>query len=219
MDRVTPQLGLRERKKQQTRQLIADAARRLFVERGFDNVSVIEIARTADVAEKTVYNYFPTKEDLVYSGMEAFEAQLLEAIRERKPGQSVLAAFGRFVGNPRGLLAENDPDAAERLAQVTRMITESPALLAREQQVLARYTAALAALIAEETGAGADDIEPWVAANAMMGVHRTLLDYTRRRIVAGARNPRLVRDVRAQADKALTLLEHGLDRYAVKREQ
>jgi AcrR family transcriptional regulator len=215
---MNEQLGLRERKKQQTRQLIADASRGLFAERGFDGVTVAEIARAADVAEKTVFNYFPTKEDLVYRGMETFEAQLLEAIRERKPGESVLTAFGRFVGKPRGLLGEKDRDAVERLAQVTRMITESPALLAREQQIFARYTASLATLIAAETGAGADDIEPWVAANAMMGVHRALLDYARRRIVAGARNPRVARDVRAQAKHALTLLEHGLDGYAVKRD-
>jgi AcrR family transcriptional regulator len=219
MDGMDPQLGLRERKKQQTRQLIADTARGLFAERGFDNVTVAEIARTADVAEKTVFNYFPTKEDLVYSGMETFEAQLLEAIREREPGETVLAAFGRFIGKPRGLLAEKDADAAEHLASITRVIAESPALLAREQQILTRYTSSLATLIAEDTGSGADDIEPWVAANAMMGVHRTLLDYARRRIVAGARNPRLVRDVRAQAKRALTLLEHGLGRYAVKRDQ
>jgi AcrR family transcriptional regulator len=218
MDRVNPQLGLRERKKQQTRQLIADTARGLFAERGFDGVTVAEIARAADVAEKTVFNYFPTKEDLVYSAMETFEAQLLEAIRERKPGESVLAAFGRFVGKPRGLLAEKDADTVEHLARVTRVIAESPALLAREQQIFTRYTASLATLIAEETGAGADDIEPWVAANAMMGVHRTLLDYTRRRIVAGARNPRLVRDFRAQAKRALTQLEHGLGRYGVERD-
>jgi AcrR family transcriptional regulator len=210
-------LGLRERKKRRTRQLIADTARRLFAERGFDGVTVAEIARAADVAEKTVFNYFPLKEDLVYSGMEYFEAQLLEAISERPPGESVLTAFGRFVSNPRGLLAETDPDAVERLAQLTRTITESPALAAREQQIFERYTASLAALIAAETGAGADDIEPWVAANAMMGVHRALLDYARKRIVTGAPTPRIARDVRARAIQALQLLEHGLDRYAVKR--
>ena len=55
------QLGLRERKKQQARELIAETARRLFVERGFEGVTVAEIAREADVAEKTVFNYFPTK--------------------------------------------------------------------------------------------------------------------------------------------------------------
>src|SRR5215211_2138811 len=96
--------GLRERKKQQTRQAIADTACRLFSERGFDAVTVAEIARAVDVAEKTVFNYFPTKEDLFYSRLEAFEEELLSAIREREPGESALAAFRRFMLQPRGLL-------------------------------------------------------------------------------------------------------------------
>src|SRR5215218_6840751 len=124
---MTSELGLRERKKQRTRELIGEAARRLFMRRGFDAVTVAEIARAADVAEKTVFNYFPTKEDLVYWRLESFEEELLEAIREREPGESVLTAFGRFVLQRRGLLAEQDPAAIERLIAITRMITESPA--------------------------------------------------------------------------------------------
>src|SRR5919198_2957348 len=89
--------GLRERKKQQTRSAIAAAAMELFGERGFDAVSVAEVARAADVSVATVFNYFPTKEDLVYDRMEAFEEALLAAIRERAAGESVLAAFGRFI--------------------------------------------------------------------------------------------------------------------------
>jgi len=208
--------GLRERKKQQTRRLIADTARRLFAERSFDDVTVAEVARAAEVAEATVFNYFPSKEDLFYSGLEAFEEALLSAVRERQPGESVLAAFGRFVLEPRGLLAAED-DAVEHLAGITRVITESPALLAREQRIFAGYTDSLAALIAEETRARADAIEPWVAANALMGVHRALVHYARRQVVAGTRNPRLARQVRAQGRQALAALERGLGDYAVKR--
>src|ERR671933_788512 len=101
MDMAT---GLRERKKAQTRELIAETARRLFTERGFERVSVAEIARTADVSEKTVFNYFPTKEDLVYWRLESFEQELLDTVRSRAPGESALAAFIRFVGQPRGML-------------------------------------------------------------------------------------------------------------------
>jgi hypothetical protein len=71
---------------------------------------------------------FPSKEDLVYSRMESFEEELLNAIREREPGESVLAAFARFVRTPRGLLATPDPPAREQLAALTRMIEESRAL-------------------------------------------------------------------------------------------
>jgi AcrR family transcriptional regulator len=208
--------GLRERKKQQTRELIAETARRLFGERGFERVSVAEIARVADVSEKTVFNYFATKEDLVYWRLESFETELLETIRSRAPGESVLSAFGRFATRPRGLLGKYDPEAREQLAALTRMIIESPSLLAREQQIFAGYTASLAALIAEETGAAADDVHPWVVANTLMGVHRRLIDFTRTRIVAGERHPRLARDVLAQAEEALALLERGLGDYAVK---
>ena len=211
-----PQTGLRERKKQQTRQHIAETARRLFGERGFDRVTVAEISRAADVSEQTVFNYFPTKEDLVYWQLGAFEDELLSTIRERRPGESALAAFGRFILAQRGLLGRQDPEARERLAMLTRTITESPALLAREQQIFARYTDSLAALLADELGAKAGDARPWVAANAMMGAHRAIVAHARRRIVEGARHPALAREVRARAEEALALLEQGLGDFAVR---
>ena len=76
--------ALRERKKQQTRQQIYEAARGLFEQKGFDRVSVAEIARAANVSEVTVFNYFPTKEDLFYGGMEFFEEQLVDAVRSAR---------------------------------------------------------------------------------------------------------------------------------------
>ncbi len=164
--------GLRERKKLQTRQLIAEAARRLFAERGFAAVTVA--------------------------------------------GESLVAAFGRFVLEPRGLLAAEDPETVEWLAAIARVIEESPALLAREQRIFAGYTDSLAALLAEETHADAGDVSPWVAANALMGVHRALVAHTRRAILAGARNPQLARRVRTQARRALALLERGLGDYATR---
>lgn len=208
--------GLRERKKQRTRRQIAEVARTLFGARGFDEVTVAEVAAAAEVSEATVFNYFPTKEDLFYSGLEAFEEALLDAIRARAPGESALAAFGRFITEPRGLLASTDPEATERQVAMTRVIEESPALLAREQRILAGFTDSLAELLREETGAGGDEIEPWVAANAMIGVHRALLGYARAQVLAGTRNPLLARRVRAQAKRALARLETGLNDYATR---
>src|SRR5215211_1455491 len=121
------ELGLRELKKARTRHAIQEAAWRLFAERGFEAVTVKEIARVAEVAEKTVFNYFPTKEDLVFGGMQAFEDQVLEAVREREAGASALDAFVTFVAQPRHLLAERGPAesrvASERLRVGLRMIT------------------------------------------------------------------------------------------------
>ena len=217
IDEDVPQpTGLRERKKQQTRQLIAETARRLFSERGFERVTVAEIARAADVSEKTVFNYFATKEDLVYWRFEAFEAQLLAAIRERERGESVLAGFRRFLLAQRGLLGQADPGAREELEALTRMITESPALLRREGEVIAGYTAALAGLIAEETGAAADDIEPRVVAAALMAAQRELVAQTRASVAAGLRGPALVRRVKSEGARAFDRLEAGLRDYDVK---
>lgn len=208
--------GLRERKKLRTRLLIAETARRLFAERGFEAVSVAEIAREAEVSEATVFNYFPTKEDIFYSRLEAFEEELLASIRDRGPGESVLEAFGRFLTTPRGLLAARDPEQVEYLAAITRVIVDSPALLAREQQIYADYTDALAAFLATDTGASAEDIEPWVVARALIGLHQAAVDYSRRQILAGTRNPTLARQVRRQTRTALDLLSVGLDRYGVR---
>jgi AcrR family transcriptional regulator len=208
--------GLRERKKQQTREAIAETARSLFVERGFENVRVAEIARAADVSEKTVFNYFPTKEDLVFWRLEAFGAEILDALRERGPGESALAAFRRFVLTPRGLIDESDPAARELLLGITRMITSSPALVAREQQVFLAFTDSLARLLAGETGAQPGDIEPWVAANAMMGVHRALVRLSRERVLAGATPNELQAELTAAGERALNALETGLGGYAVR---
>ncbi|MGN6169242.1 MAG: TetR/AcrR family transcriptional regulator [Solirubrobacteraceae bacterium] len=213
---MATELGLRERKKQRTRQLIADTARRLFAERGFDAVPVSEIAREAEVSEATVFNYFPTKEDLFYSRLEAFEEDLLQSIRDRLPGESVLEAFGRFVALPRGLLAARDPVQVEYLAAITRVITQSPALLAREQQIYAKYIDALAELLATETGARRGDLQPRLVARTLIGLHQALVDYSRREILAGTRNPTLARRVRRQAQQAIELLSKGLANYGTR---
>ena len=106
---MTP--GLRERKKQRTREQIAEAARELFTEHGFDRVTVAQVARAAEVSEQTVFNYFATKEDLVYWRLGTFEEELLATIREHAAGESVLAAFRRFLLAQGGLLGRHDADA------------------------------------------------------------------------------------------------------------
>ena len=213
------ELGLRQRKKQQTRQLIADTAWRLFADRGFERVTVAEIAREAQVAVATVFNYFPTKEDLFFYRLEAFGAQLVEAVGERPIGEPALAAFRRALLESGGLLAlaeAGDHQALERLRTVNRVIAASPALQAREQLAMARNADALAALLAADTGAPADDLGPQVAANALIGVQRALVDHTRRRVLADEEPARLAADLRGLAERSFALLERGLGDYAPK---
>jgi AcrR family transcriptional regulator len=202
--------GLRERKKQQTRQSIAATAFQLFAEHGFERVTVAEIARRTSVSEATVFNYFPVKEDLVYSRMRTFEAQLVEAVRNRRPGESVIAAFRACLVAPRGLMASADADADETLQTLARIIAQSPALLARERQIYEEATQSLARVIAQQTSAAPGDIEPWVVANALIGVHRALVSYTRDRLLAGASTRTLARLVRTRAGQVLTVLDGGL---------
>jgi AcrR family transcriptional regulator len=207
---TTTEMGLRERKKQRTRQQIAETARRLFLERGFDDVPVAEIARAAEVSEATVFNYFPTKEDLVFNRMEDFEQELLDSIRDRAEGESITEAFGRFVLRPRGFLASDDPAATEGMRAAARLITGSPALLAREREILDRYTDTLAVLLAQELRMPADDPEPWIMANALIGVHRALIAYTHRQALAEVPNRRIARNVVRHGKRALAALEQGL---------
>jgi AcrR family transcriptional regulator len=213
------ELGLRELKKKETRQLLRETAVQLFSERGFEQVPVSEIARVAQVSAATVFNYFPTKEDLVYSAFEEFQERMLAAVRERPAGESALEAFSRFILEPRGFFAISDEKTARRMMKVARLIADSPALLAREQQIHARYIDSLAELLASETKARANDLRPRVAANAMLGVHRFLIAYVRERLAEDGLVDRqkLWRDVRRRGELAISLLGDGLADYAPKR--
>ncbi len=194
--------GLRERKKQQTRELIAEAGRRLFAQRGFDAVTVAEVAQAANVSEVTVFNYFPTKEDLFYGGMRFFEEKLLAAVRERAPGESVLDAFRRPVLD--GLKRLGGDEAPLVIATAGNLISASPALEAHEREIVARYTRLLADELAQEFGGKPGDVEAAAIAGALMGVQRALVVYVRSSILAGRRGPKLVADARSQVSRVST---------------
>ena len=206
--------SLRERKKQETRRLIAETAHRLFVERGFDAVTVADVASEADVSAGTVFNYFPAKEDLFYAQMEIFEAALIQAVRERPRGTSALAAFRDLVLRRTDQIATTERAAV--IATAARIVSSSPALQAREREVVAQYTDELAALLREETRASAT-IEPWAVANALMGVQRALVAHVREEVLAGRRGSKLVAETKAQGRRTFARLETGLGDYAVKR--
>ncbi|SFF81625.1 DNA-binding transcriptional regulator, AcrR family [Blastococcus tunisiensis] len=207
--------GVREQKRQETRARIVDAAAELFAERGFDAVSVLEIARRAGVVEKTVFNHFPVKEGLVFDADPPMRAALLDAVRRRPAGESVSAAAGSFVVGAVSLLGS--PEAASGVRRMARIIRGSRTLQAREREILGELTDALAALIAEETGARRGQVEPWLAAHAVLGLYASLLELARDRVLAGVHGPELAAELRRQGRRGLSLLQFGLAGYAKSR--
>ena len=207
---MTEQLGLRERKKLETRQRIVDAALGLFDERGFDRVPVTEIARAANVSEATVFNYFPSKEDLVYGGMQSYEERLLAAVAARPEGTSAVVAFREFVLEPRGALADDDGGASSAVARTARIIAGSETLQAREQRIVDQATDALAELIARDPSAPSSALSAWVTANALMGVNRAMTRLAQRLAAHGGSGIEIGRTVRKEGREAFELLERGV---------
>jgi AcrR family transcriptional regulator len=195
-------VGLRETKKLQTRQEIADEAMRLFVTRGFEGVTVSEVATAAGVSEKTVFNYFPTKEDLFFDEVPQREALLVAAIREREPGESILAALRRLQVRECARLCNPG------FAHFARVIEESPALRAKELEVMARFAQVLAEAIQSELGI--DERDARIAAGLLISVHRQVFRAARTQVLAGKHGPSAVRRLRADLERAYELLEHGL---------
>lgn len=206
--------GLRERKKSATRRAISEAARRLFAERGFEAVTVAEVARVADVSEATVFNYFRTKEDLFFSGMEAFESALLDAVRARAPGESALAAFRSFLLENSRRLARDETAAV--IAEAASVVEHSPALQAREVEIVTRHARSLARVLAEETAERSGDVEAQVVASSLMAVHHAVLMRVRAAAAAGRRGRSLATLARREAHRGLARLEAGLADYAVR---
>jgi AcrR family transcriptional regulator len=195
-------VGLRESKKVQTRQAIADKAMQLFAQRGFDRVTVAEVAAAAGVSEKTVFNYFPTKEDLFFDEVPARKAALVAAIRERRPGDSILASLRR-------LQAEQCPRlCSPGFAIFARIVEESPALRSKELELMAQFRQVLEDAIRTELGV--DERDARLAAGMLISVHRQLFHGARKQALAGRHGPGAVRRLRADLDRAYHLLEHGL---------
>ena len=207
--------SLREQRRQRTREAIVDAAAELFTERGFDHVSVMEIAQRAGVVEKTVFNHFPVKEGLVFEADPPMRAALLDAVRRRPAGESVAAAAGNFVVAAVSQLGS--PAAAEGMTEMTRVIRGSRTLQVREREILGMLTDTLAEQITLETRASAGELEPWLAANAVLGLYSALLELARDRVLAGASGPELVAELRNRGRRGLALLQFGLAGYAKRR--
>ncbi|GIH96271.1 TetR family transcriptional regulator [Planobispora siamensis] len=206
-------VGLRELKKRQTRENISNQATRLFLERGFDNVTIAEVAAAAQVAKMTVTNYFPRKEDLALDTHELFVQSPARTVRERRPGESALAALRDAY---LAAVAGHDPIIGFSGPRFARMIVESPALVARLREFHDDREKALAAVLAEETGAGPDDITPRVAAVQLSGVLRLLFEETLRRTLDGHDDEEIAQVIAGYARTAFGALEPSLAGYAAR---
>lgn len=117
--------GLRDRKRRRTRAAIADTGMRLFLDRGFDQVSVVDTSAAAEVSEKTVYNYFASKAELFFDEGDDLLTELLHAVRTRAPGESALDAVRGFVGELAEWAAPRRPVRPSPACR--RLIADSPA--------------------------------------------------------------------------------------------
>ena len=192
--------GLRERKKAETRARIADVALRLFAERGFDQTTVAEVAAAADVSVKTVFNYYPAKEDLFFDRAEEIEQSWLEAVADRHEGESLLAglrrrSLGRFADHPNG------PSTHFR-----RVLAGSPLLQAKGQQMWAWHEDAVAAALAEEV----DELTARILAHQVFNIHPLALRMVERWTEEGLEADEIRERVLALVNRAFDLLDRSV---------
>lgn len=210
----TPVEGLRARKKRLARAAITAAARRLFAERGYDAVTVSQVAAAADVSEKTVFNHFPTKEDLAFAGREEGIAQFVAAIEGRGPDESVLDVFRTMTRTVlRAYVAGGDED----LLTVARILRGSPALQERLTVGWESGAAAVTAAVAEAAGARAGDLVPGIVARTLWYTHRSVFLLALEGLLEGEDPRRLARRLRRTADRAYDQLAAGLGDYGRAR--
>jgi AcrR family transcriptional regulator len=211
---VAEELSLRERKKRETRQRIADVAMGLFMLRGFEKVTVAEVAEAADVSVNTVFNYFRTKEDLFFDRQDVAVRSLGRVVADRRPGESAVQAVRRDF---HAALDERDwrYGIAGGSLDFSRMVTESPALVARMRQMGDLREEYLARVLAEETDADPDDPAPRLVAAQLVALTRVISGEFLRRRLAGESLETVLPPVRAAADRGFDLVESGVGAYAV----
>lgn len=203
--------GLRERKKLETRQHIADVAARLFAEHGFEQVTVDQVAEAADVAKKTVFNYFPTKEDLVFDRTEAREQGLIALVRERPPGTPVVAAFRGQMEAFLERVAEREPGSHR--GSLFELVRTSPSLHRRGLEIRERQAMVLGQELARDTGQPEWDPVAHTVARAMLAAHVSVFIEVHRRMGAGATPAEAVAAARPIAARVFDLLEQGFSDY------
>ncbi|WP_369388855.1 TetR/AcrR family transcriptional regulator [Streptomyces sp. CG1] len=200
------ELSLRERKKLATRQRISDIATGLFIERGFDAVTVAEVARQADVSAMTVFNYFPRKEDLFLDRIPQAAELLAKAVRDRAASEPPLTALRRLALQ---LLDQRHPlgGVGDTFAPFWQVVVDSPALRARAREGAEEVERALAAAL---TDTAAPD--PHLLAALVVAAYRTVFAASVRRLMAGTPADEVAHEHRLRVEAAFAALERtGLD--------
>jgi len=159
--------GLRERKKQQTREALTRTALELFAERGYDETTLAEIAEAAGVSTRTIFAYFPSKEDILFANTQAMCDALTRALVERPAGTDALTALREFILAS----AHEKTDLDQRLGQV---IAGDATLASHKRARISQLEEALGAAIADDLGVGPDDLRPQVAAASLTAAFEVL---------------------------------------------
>jgi AcrR family transcriptional regulator len=173
---VEATLGLRERKKQRTRQAIVDAAFTLFAERGYDGTTVADIAEAAEVAPRTFFSYFPSKDDVVFHDFEEKHAMVASWLRDREPGTNAIDALRAGIARTIG---ELDPAHLSEKRLRKRLVRENESLAAHSDHLKGRFGELLAEAVAEDLGDAPGDLRPRLVAaatTATIGVMEDLPD-------------------------------------------
>ena len=210
---TTEKAGLRERKKAKTRLAISDVATKMFIARGFDHVTVMEVAAAADVSVATIFNYFETKEELFFDREGAVIEAGRRVIRERKAGETITSVLHREILTA---IDAGLPPLMTHGPGFLRTIEGSSALRARMRLGFEKTEAALAETIAEETEAVAGDPTPQIAAAMLVSIQRTLLDSAFAAVLRGDPVAPTKRKLRQACDRAFALLEGGMRGYGKK---
>jgi AcrR family transcriptional regulator len=209
-----PAEGLRARKKRLMRQQLSDTATRMFVERGFDAVRVAEVAEACGVSEKTVFNYFPTKESLVLDRLEATMASLRTGLAEPAvpPVQAALRILDRELGAMTAwLTGQDDPAGAARaILRFGDLIRATPSLRAYQSDMMDQFVSVAAEILAARAGMRADDPEPQIAARALLGLWHVQAESLRKHLDSDRVHELVTADVR----RAARLIEKGLGSFA-----
>ncbi|MGW2050412.1 TetR/AcrR family transcriptional regulator [Streptomyces sp. NPDC001858] len=205
------EMGLRERKRQRMYRAVSEVAIRLFLERGFDAVSVAEVAAAAEISKPTLFRYFPAKEDLVLHRIADHEGEAARVVAAgRAEGLAPLPALRRHFLDG---LAAADPVTGLNDHPAVRafydLLYGTPSLVARLYGYLERSEEALAEVLAEVLGGGLD---ARLAAGQIIAVRRILAEENWRRIAAGERLEDVRADAVAAAERAFAVLGAGLPR-------